>query len=413
MNIRATLRSGFTIIEMLAVIAIIGVLVGLLLPSVQAARERARQVSCSNNMMQVGLGVTAYHATFEQFPVHLSGTDGSTVVGADNDRRLSFLVALLPFLGHDPLQQQLLGQLPVEEFFDDGYYMSMDETVAAEAAGEDKKLWVAGGPEPFQKNYPVWRFEVPEFRCPSDPGVGSPALGRTNYAACLGDGVVAMDTGPLKDVNGVFQWDQERAAQTEASMRGVFVPRSVTRFRDVSDGLSSTLLLGEIATHLGDADVRTDAVIGPSEKALSNRPNWAYESDVIDSERPHFWLTNTQLMSAVAPGAARGYRWADGAPLFTAFNTILPPNQAIALSQQKEDRSGIFPPSSRHQGAVGVCMADGSVRFVTDSIDAGDRNSPTVYVGSSNQPNGKSVYGVWGAMGTRASEELVWFDSDR
>ena len=406
MKSTTTLRRGFTIMEMLAVVMIIGMLVGLLLPSVQSLRERARQISCSNNLMQVGLGFSGYHASFDQLPVQLSGTDGSTKVGADNDRRLSAFVALLPFLGHDGTLERMNGELPFG--VRDQWVYGADGELLESVNNDDKELWVAGGPEPFQKNYDIWWTSIPEFRCPSDPGVGMPAFARTNYAICLGDGVVAMNTGPYKEVKGVFQWDEQRAAQTEAAMRGVFVPRVPTTFRDITDGRSHTIMLGEIATHLSDRDIRTSAVIGPGEAVLRDRPNWVYEAGIIDTDRPFFWQTKANLLSDTDGSVARGYRWADGAPLFTAFNTILPPNHALSASGKSEMASGIFPPSSRHSGAVGVCMADGSVRFINDSIDAGDRNSPTPYLGSKNTPDRASAYGVWGAMGTRASEELVF-----
>lgn len=421
MTSRKITRPGFTIIEMLAVVMIIGTLVGLLLPSVQSARERARQVSCSNNLMQVGLGTTAYHATFGQLPMHLSGTDGSATKGGDNDQRLSVFVGLLPFLGHEAIVNKIRGPLPITGEFldsDDGMmemsmgYGDMGYEEMGEAEEFTGEYFPVGGPEPFRR-YPAWLIEIPEYRCPSDPGYGDPAMGRINYAACLGDGIVAMDTGPMKDVGGVFVVDDELKKQTEASMRGAFVPRSVTRLRDVTDGLSSTILFGEICTDLGDDDRRTAALIGPGEKTLRDNPNWAYESESLDPERPMFWALGTKTLASIIPGSvARGHRWADGAAVFTVINTILPPNQAITASSAREDASGIFPPSSRHPSGVGVCLADGSVRFVSNSIDGGDRSAPTVYIGSQSQPGSKSPYGVWGAMGTRASEELVFVGSD-
>jgi prepilin-type N-terminal cleavage/methylation domain-containing protein len=416
-------RRGFTIVEMLAVILIIGTLVGLLLPSVQSARERARQTSCSNNLMQVGLAITAYHAAFDQFPVHMSGTDGSPLPGQDNDRRLSFLVPLLPLLGDDAAFDDL--KQPVIYDQSAKYRQGMSEFAEYEAfmeaelgdtqskpVDEQTKYWVVGGPEPFEAAFPLWAYEGPAFRCPSDPGFGLPSLGRTNYAACLGDGLVAMDTGPLKEIKGRFEWDEQLAAQTAAAMRGVFVPRVRTRMKDVTDGLSATIMCGEIATGLGDRDRRTDAAIGPGETVLRDNPNWAYEAGILDPERPNFWLPGTPVMTDVSRGIARGYRWADGAPLFTACNTILPPNDAITLSSKREDAAGILPCSSRHLGGAAICLADGSVRFITDSIDAGDRHAPTPYAGSGNAPGRQSVYGVWGAMGTRASEELVWPETE-
>ena len=100
-------QRGFTMVELLAVVAIIGVMIGLLLPAVQSARESARRRSCMNNFMQIAVAVQTYHHSFNQFPVQLSGTDGSTVVGEDNDRRLSIFVAILPFLGDSPTADKI------------------------------------------------------------------------------------------------------------------------------------------------------------------------------------------------------------------------------------------------------------------------------------------------------------------
>ncbi len=364
--------------------------------------------------MQIGLAVGGYHVAFDQLPTPLSGTDGSTVKGQDNDARLSYLVALLPFIDRQTMWENI--QRPMDHANDPitMVYEAVDESdmgmlemdVEQEADTSEQPPWVAGGPEPFEPRYYPWNLEPPTFRCPSDPGMSPPGMGRTNYAACLGDGVVASDSGPWKEIKGRLVDDPLLAAETDAAMRGMFVPRVVMRWRDTTDGLAHTILLGEIATDLGDSDIRTRAAAGPGGEVLRDNPNWALEGGLIDQQRPRFWKssTNTKLFRTDAWG--RGLRWADGMPLYTGFNTILPPNREIVLRDDRDDCWGILPPSSRHQGGVNVCFGDGSVRFITDNIDAGDAHQPTVYRGSGNGPGGPSPFGLWGALGTRASGEL-------
>ncbi|HBV66666.1 MAG TPA: general secretion pathway protein GspG, partial [Rhodopirellula sp.] len=106
----------------------------------------------------------------------------------------------------------------------------------------------------------------------------------------------------------------------------------------------------------------------------------------------------------------RGLNWVDGMPLYTGFNTILPPNRELVLSEARDDCWGVLPPSSYHQGGVNVAMVDGAVRFISDEIDAGSAHEPSVYLGSPNPPGSWSPFGVWGAMGTRSSSELTSFE---
>ncbi len=408
-------RRGFTTVELFGVLLIITVLIWMLLPAVQSAREQARRTSCANNLMQVGLGVQAYHEAFAQFPVQLSGTDGSATPSKDNDRRLSIFVGLLPFLDHQAAWNEIqrtrefddrIGYGMMSMYSEDEYFGALEDDEFEDEA-ESNEPWVAGGPEPFVDAYEPWHWEFPVYRCPSDPGMGEPSFGRTNYAACFGDGMVAADSGPFSEVEGVFVYDTTLAEQTEAAMRGVFVPRVVTRLSDISDGLSNTIVLGEIATDLGDKDNRTNPIAGPGLE-LRDHPDWAREyAKLIDSERPRFWEVqagSTKLGLATDKG--RGFRWADGMPLYSGFNTILPPNREITLSQDQDDSWGVLTASSRHQSGVHVCFADSSVRFITDSIDSGDTSRSSVYPGSPNAPGSKSPYGLWGSLGTRSSGEL-------
>lgn len=106
-------KSGFTLVELLVVIAIIGVMVGLLLPAVQAAREAARRMACSNNVKQMGLGLHNYHSAFNKLP---KGSGGGTFAAGgtpltDNRNRLSGLPAILPYIEQTALWEQISNPL--------------------------------------------------------------------------------------------------------------------------------------------------------------------------------------------------------------------------------------------------------------------------------------------------------------
>ncbi|MDB4750037.1 DUF1559 domain-containing protein, partial [Rubripirellula sp.] len=115
------------------------------------------------------------------------------------------------------------------------------------------------------------------------------------------------------------------------------------------------------------------------------------------------------VQSGLNGSQERGLNWVDGMPLYTGFNTILPPNRELVLSEARDDCWGVLPPSSYHQGGVSVAMVDGAVRFISDEIDSGNDHQPTVYLNSSTPPGSRSPFGVWGAMGTRANSELASF----
>ena len=391
--------SGFTLVELLVVIAIIGVLVGLLLPAVQAAREAARRMSCSNNFKQIGLGIHNYHSAYRQLPKHKSGT--GTVAGgiwtdsdaARNNEELSMLVGLTPFIEGQALWEQISNPLQ-----------------------QGATLYNAMGPTPDVSgpgatDYSPWFTEIPTLRCPSDPGVGLPAFGRTNYAACLGDSPFRGAAGSTND-NGVLT--SALAQESRASMRGAFVPRQIMRFRDILDGLANTIVMGEIATDLGDQDVRTDGLLDAGMDVNMGGPNLCSNNANIDATRPQFWAAATGSLAE----RRRGYRWADGNPIFTVMNGMLPPNSpvcrlavAVENTASAHQSSGVLPPSSRHQGGCHILLGDGAVKFVTDSIEAGDSGAlPVAEAGTAANDNvsGRmSPYGLWGALSTRATKEVI------
>jgi prepilin-type N-terminal cleavage/methylation domain-containing protein len=423
MNVRRNRRLlGFTLVELLVVIAIIGVLVGLLLPAVQAAREAARRMSCSNNFKQLGLAIHNYHSAYKQLPLHGAGTDSPgyanapiggmgqtenwwTSYGGANAWRLSCLVGMTPFMEQQAIWEQISNPSQVN---------ALDPlTPYVLPVG-----WLPMGPSPDRIRYQPWSTEIPTLRCPSDPGVGLPALGRTNYAACLGDSSYWTIRGPINHGrwNGnmpnpwqftpITGWSRH----SRAANRGAFVPHLEAKFRDILDGLSNTVMMGEIATDLGDFDKRTSGTRNPNNEAVHrDNPKWCEDEGQIDPERPRFWSPSAPVDTNSNNG--RGFRWADMRMHDTGMHTILPPNSEICWVNNVGNTL-VASASSRHQGGVHVMMGDGAVVFITDSIEAGDSRAPMVWLNGmnlapQNRPGSKSPYGLWGALGTKASSETI------
>lgn len=414
---RQSPAKGFTLVELLVVIAIIGILVGLLLPAVQAAREAARRMSCSNNFKQIGIALHNYHSAYRMLPAHSAGTTNrfnsgspnpalrSPGGGGHNRNELSWLPGLTPFFEQQNVWVQISNPMDSDQ----------DGIIDFQAMGPDPRMNLEDHSLPGNR-YEPWLTNLPTLRCPSDPGSGFPAQGRTNYAACLGDSPHHMHVGAEPD-NGVVP-NSSWAQAEQAACRGVFVASRSTRFRDILDGLSNTIAAGEICTDLGDRDARTwPAAAASSIMAGSGNPlgpeNALACQLMLDPERPQFWASGAPYVNSPAitgPDSemARGFKWAYGRPLFTGMNTILPPNSEICM-QGNRHNEGILPPSSRHPGGCHVLLADGSVTFITNSIEAGDPSAPPVRWDSwaINPAGSPSPFGLWGAMGTRASSELI------
>jgi len=404
---RRKANTGFTLVELLVVIAIIGVMVGLLLPAVQAAREAARRMSCGNNFKQIGLAMHNYHAAFDQLPMQGGGTGWDSLTASimlhsyrTNQLHLSYLVGLLPFMEQQALWEQISSPL-------------------VNTSGVGPTPWPAMGPVPHAgfEQYAPWRNEVASMRCPSDPGTGLPSLGRTNYAACIGDNSVRSFIG-MSHVRGSSTPQSSADAQLgRRYLRGAFVPRQKIKFKDLLDGLTNTIAAGEIATDLGDNDVRTRGSYENTSAVYDAVPGvrLCRQSNQVDPLRPLFWLASifparnpgptsgSPYTGAILSGLGRGYCWASSENLHSTMTTILSPNSELCLASWTPSAEGNWSASSRHQGGVHVLMGDGAVKFVTDSIEAGNSTFPILNVAAGQT----SPFGVWGALGTRANKEIV------
>ncbi len=360
-------RRGFTLVELLVVIAIIGVMVGLLLPAVQAAREAARRMSCGNNFKQLGLGLHNYHAAYNRLPQQGGGTNGGA--GVNNGLFLSALVPMLPFIEQQSLWEQISNPL--------GTYPAM-------------------GPVPWDAGYAPWRTTVGTYRCPSDPTQPNPGrTGLNNYAMCIGDGIAWTDRGGIND-NGT----PANPAAADQFLRGVFRTRRVCGFRDVLDGTANTIMMGEIVTDSGNREIIAQPVfIG--DDAVFNNPTATACTGQIDPARPQFWLQTANLQYPNGDWWRKGHRWACSLTLYTNINTIRPPNKESCQGWNSDGREGTYTAGSRHQGGCHVLMTDGAVRFITDSIEAGNQTTNISVAGM------QSPYGLWGSLGTAASKETI------
>ncbi len=403
-------RGAFTLVELLVVIAIIGILVGLLLPAVQAAREAARRMSCSNNFKQIGLALHNYHSAYKKLPMNAGGTAQGINGDSGNATWLSWMVGVTPFIEQQGLWEQISNPL------------------AKNRDGSDKfPPFAAMGPRPWNENYQPWLTQVPGFRCPSDPTIPvSTRVAFTNYAACSGDAIFEQQHGGKNDAgisNNSGTWGDEAGSRWA---RGTFRARHFTKFRDITDGLSNTIACGE--TLVGARDNRASTTYIVRKNNVWDLPP-SQGRQFMDPERPQFVNTDTSngglppctgcCGSGMGPDPCydasanhqRGRRWPDGRPMFSVFTTITPPNSYNM--QRWHGGGGVHSASSNHQGGAHILMADGAVIFITDSIESGDQNH-VPYGRDNNDGRGsdggagrQSPYGLWGALGTKNGSETI------
>ncbi len=205
-------RIGFTLVELLVVIAIIGILVALLLPAVQAAREAARRMKCSNNLKQIGLAAHNYADAFGNFP------SGWIYSGAANSEVWGWGALLLPYVE----QQSLHDQLRVTQ-----------ANLAANLLSANWQPVVAGLETPLQG-----------YICPSDSGYQGRGQVHNDRRYNGGAGFVAHAYTPgVSNYIGVAGHNVDRVNNLPNT--GVFFGDSSISFRDILDGTSNTLLVGE------------------------------------------------------------------------------------------------------------------------------------------------------------------------
>ena len=352
---------GFTLVELLVVIAIIGTLVGLLLPAVQAAREAARQSACQNNLKQLGLAVLNYESANgtlppQHYPWQLGVLMNAGTAMTYGDT-VSFLVWLLPFT-----EEQSLG----------------DQAIARIKASQNQM----GGPYLQQPAVLLCPSEANRSKGPFGTGV-------TSYRGNRGD-ITAAD---YVTTRGPISVGSTKSGST-------YVRNIAFRQKDITDGTSATVLLGEAVVGTQAAATRFPSGIGKLAQDSSTAP--ASCLAIVSGGQYSATITDTRYM----PGS----NWAPSGATYTAFFTNAAPNTPRCIADY-DWSPAIMPASSYHPGGVFVTMCDGSTRFVSDQVDAGVPTDPQV----NNQGTTANAWtytkgsmrGVWGSIGTIKGGETL------
>lgn len=337
---------GFTLIELLVVIAIIAVLVALLLPAVQQSREAARRTQCKNNLKQWGLALHNYESSFTVLPF----SDAQNYV--PNVQGFSPQARLLPYMEQANLQKLLDFTKPAFT----GPYNNLIPN----------PLFVAAFATP-----------IPVMLCPTDAapnqtvGNGGFVYAGNNYMLSMGSG-----TG----VNYDLRWRTD----------GIVYENSSTRFRDVVDGTSNTVFMSESIRSIGtdltlpagttppfpyqytlNGSTGVNSALQSSQGLQPSGAPWVAGNAagmIANPDLATVWPTMTGWRGASSNAMrGRGVSWAQAGALNVLTNGYNTPNSRIP--DLVVHFTGFLGPRSWHVGGANVLLGDGTVRFLSNSID--------------------------------------------
>ncbi len=324
-------RRGFTLIELLVVIAIIAILIALLLPAVQQAREAARRSTCKNNLKQIGIALHNHHETYGVFP------PGSL---DDDNRQINWSVYILPFMDQAPIYNTL--KTSGAWFFHKGGLPLIPPDSCTTATNPTDQTC-------FSLHHDVSVLDnqaaalaafgtiLPAYVCPSDilPPKDNNNYAKSNYLGNAG----SIITDPSGNT-----WTS--CAQPKGNFQNGILTYSnhnqnawAWAFRDVTDGSSNTILVGEVSvSNIDDTNMGTGGYnVTPQNTNSPNFPKWA---------------------GGDANGGCNGFQRGDGLKLTS-------PSMYINLKTGTNSRAAF---GSQHVGGAQFLFGDGTVRFLSENI---------------------------------------------